>query len=183
MSDYFLGEIRLFPYNRIPADWHICDGSILQVQGNQALYSLIGNAFGGTGPTTFALPDLRGRTMISLGGTNQNVYTQVGQSGGSETTTLTLAQLPAHTHTMMAATTPATVAQARNAYYAAPTAPPTLPNPPAPPTVYGSASTTLTALNPNAMTTLGGGQPHENRQPYMALVACIATVGIYPPRD
>ena len=106
--DPFLGEIRIFPFGFAPEGWLPCEGQELQVSQNQALWSLLGNAYGGNAPTTFKLPDLRGRTPMGQGQHNGNSYA-MGNAVGSQTVTLTTDQLPQHTHMMMALSTPATL--------------------------------------------------------------------------
>lgn len=189
MSDYFIGEIRLFPYNRIPAGWHLCDGTVMQIQGNQALYSLIGTYYGGDGQTTFKLPDLRGRVPFGQGVvTRNNTVINVGNSGGANTVQLTTTQIPAHTHTVQGATVAGTSASAGSSYSAV-VSKPTAGNPPADtpaaPPLYIPApapSGTAVQLNSFSVGTTGGNQGHENRQRFLALNYCIATSGIYPTR-
>lgn len=182
MAEYYIGEIRLFPYNRIPDGWHACDGALLPIQQNMALYSLLGTTFGGDGKINFALPDLRGRTIIGAYGLNQNVPTQVGGKGGSEITTLTLAQIPPHTHTLQGSSTKSATTNPTSAYFAVPAAPATVQNPPAIQPLYSTTAPTPVALNPNIIQSTGGNLPHENRQPYIALLYCVCIKGYYPQR-
>ncbi|MBP2312715.1 phage tail protein [Azospirillum soli] len=183
MAEAYIGEIRLFPYNNIPSGWHVCDGSLLTVQQNVALFSLLSTSFGGDGRTNFALPDLRGRTIIGAYGVNQNVATQVGGKGGTETVTLTQTQMPVHNHTLQGSSSNAGTANPTNGYFAVPTAPSTLTNPPATPPIYSPATTPQVALNSNIIQPAGGNQPHENRQPFIALQYCICVSGYYPQRS
>ena len=175
MSDAFVGEIRLFSYTIIPRGWLLCNGAVMQIQPNAALYSLLGTQFGGDGKTTFALPDLRSRTPIG----GQYYYSQ-GKAGGSETVALTLSQVVPHTHTVIVSSQPGTSAGgtdeflAQNATGAAGT-PEFL--------VYAPLDTAKsTTLLPNTVQSTGGGAGHENRQPSLALSYCICTEGYYPPR-
>ena len=172
MSQPFLGEIRLFPYNFAPRGWAFCNGQLLAIAQNTALFSLLGTTYGGNGQTTFALPDLRGRVPISSGqGTGLSNY-DLGQVGGAESFTLLATQLPAHNH---------------------PVAPPCStddPNAGSPknnfPATVGTAiySTTSNAsMGAGTTGTTGGGQPVPNIQPYLTLNYCIALQGIFPARN
>lgn len=181
MSESYVGEIRLFPFRKVPSGWAVCDGSLLPINANQALYSLIGTSFGGDGKANFALPNLQGRTIVGASGTS-GVPPQVGGTGGTETVALTVAQMPAHAHPVMGAPSNGTTASAAGAFMATPVAPASLANPPPPPSLYGTGGSSLQALNAGAVGPAGGGTPHENRQPYLALVHCICTQGIYPSR-
>lgn len=182
----FLGEIKLYPYSRIPTGWHICDGSILQVAQYQALYSLLQNTYGGTAPTTFALPDLRGRTAMHC--VSGNPVTKPGGQGyaaGEETVTLTLAQTPVHTHAFNATNSSGTAIAIMNNFPAAPIPPA---NPPANAPqglLYGlpQQQSQVVTIATQSIAEQGGGQPHTNLQPYLALVYCIAVQGIYPPHQ
>lgn len=163
MAEPFLSEIRLMSFNFPPKGWALCNGQFLPINQNQGLFSLLGTTYGGNGQTTFALPDLRGRVPIHMG----NGFT-MGQAGGQDSHTVTPGELPAHTHAVRASTaaTGGTVSPAgaylggaNNAYRS------------------GPASTTL---HPGSVTSLGGGQAHENRQPFLTVSFCIALQGIFP---
>jgi microcystin-dependent protein len=162
MSEPFLGELRLMSFNFAPQGWAPCNGQQLPINQNQALFALLGTMYGGNGQTTFALPDLRGRAPIHVGQWIQ------GMAVGAEFHTLTLQQLPAHTHTHAAHTgdagqpVPATLAAVPNGY---------------------AAPADLTTLHPASITNVGGSQPHENRPPSMAAFWCIALTGIFPSRE
>ncbi|MBB6735255.1 phage tail protein [Cohnella zeiphila] len=162
MSTPYLGEVRLFPYVRIPSGWTPCEGQVLQILDNRALFFVIGSAYGGDGHTTFALPDLRGRVPIHAG----MAFTP-GTSGGEASHTLLVNEMPAHTHQASASSDPATTADPANAAWAQAYSP------------YAEAML-LTPMNPGAISQAGGGQAHENMQPYLALVYCMATTGNYP---
>ena len=162
MAEPFLSEIRIFSINYAPKAWALCNGQFLPINQNQPLFSLLGTTFGGNGQTTFALPDLRVRVPIHVGSGHT-----LGESGGQAAHTVTIAELPTHTHTLNAssanATTPipgGNLLAAANNLYAAPT--------------------NLTALEPSSVGSIGGSQPHENRQPFLALSFCIALQGIFP---
>ena len=173
--DPFIGEIRLFAGNFAPKGWAFCDGSLLPIQQNTALYSLLGITYGGDGKTTFALPDLRGKAPIHRGaGPGLSNY-QLGQSGGSSTVTLTQAQIPSHTHQPKAnssvnATNPEGGLWGSTQRVLGGI------------TAYGP-STGLAPMNAAAIIPAGGSQPHNNMQPYLGLNFIIALEGIFPPRS
>ena len=171
MSEPFLAEVRMVGFNFAPRGWAFCDGQILPINQNQSLYSLLGTTYGGDGRTSFALPDMRGRTPIHVGRSNGGQDHLLGQKSGEETHTLSGAEMPQHTH----------VAQATN-------------NPSADdnPTgkVLGQASLPLYAAynSPNTMgsgmvANVGGGQAHDNMQPYLVVNFCIALQGLFPSRN
>lgn len=176
--DPFLAEIRIFPFNFPPKGWAFCDGQVLPVQQNTALFSLIGTTYGGNGVTTFALPDLQGQVPIHAGqGPGLSDFVP-GERTGSETVALVPNQLPGHSHTLnaenpaisgadqSAPSTTSVLAQSSGGFaYAA------------------SAATAPVAMNPSAVSSLGGGQPHNNVQPYLTLNFCIALQGIFPARS
>jgi microcystin-dependent protein len=171
MSDPFLGEIRLLPYDFAPLGWALCDGSVLSIAQNTALFSLLGTTYGGDGRTTFALPDLRGRVAVSSGqgpGLSDHL---LGQVGGDETVTLATDELPAHSH--------AVAAHRTRGSHASPNG--RVPGHSSSGTVYADASDG-TQMSAHTIAATGGGQPHDNLQPYLALNYCIATEGIYPSR-
>lgn len=179
MSDYFIGEIRLFAGSYAPADWNMCDGTLLQIQTYPALYSLIGTTYGGDGVNTFALPDLRGRIPIGQGqGTGLSVRV-TGQIGGAEAVPLTAAQAPVHTHAFLTAGTPATTPTMGTSVMMANTA-----SPVAQYLKGGLGTAAGTAVNPVAatITSNGGGLPHPNMMPTATLTYIIALKGIYPMR-
>lgn len=190
MSDYFVGEIRAFGCNFAPKGWALCNGASLPIQQNAALYALIGQQFGGSGNVSFKLPDLRSRTPAA---TAYPVTTRIptgnqGAVGGTESITLTTANMIAHTHDVVATTslgtapTPATNDNLNGFYPAQPKGSTQMPTPVP---IYVQVSTTTpadTALHPSALDAAGTGAAHENRQPYIALNFCIALSGIFPPR-
>lgn len=160
--DPFLGEIRPFAFGLIPRGWAACDGQVLGIQQNQALFSLLGTTYGGNGTTTFGLPDLRGRTGLHFGPNHPE-----GQVAGEENHTLTIQEMPGHTHAVFGSTEgPSTLSpvgavwatRAENAYNL---------------TADGNMSAA-------AIATAGTSQAHSNMQPYCAVNFCIALVGIYP---
>jgi microcystin-dependent protein len=166
MSEPFLGELRLFPYNFAPRGWAFCQGQILAIAQNTALFSLLGTTFGGNGQTTFALPDLRGRVAVSSGqGPGLSPY-DLGQSGGTESVTLTSNEMPQHAHTIGGTNSASTGSRPGGKVNAA----------------GGAYSDTSDApMQPTGGT--GGSQPHGNVQPYLTLNYCIALEGIFPSRN
>lgn len=182
MSDGWVGEMRIFPYAKIPKGWHLCDGTLLNIRSNTVLFSLIGTQYGGDGTTTFALPDLRGRVPLHRNLTDPSCA-KLGQTGGAEAVTLTTQQLPQHNHTVSAFSATGQIANpADNIPAAVPAS--AAPGAPPPPLVYGTpTATSLVTLNPGSLLATGTGQAHENRQPTMALQWCICTTGSYPQRE
>lgn len=175
MSEPFIGEIRLLAIAWAPKGWALCDGSLLPITPNQALYSLLGTQFGGDGRTTFGLPDLRGRVPLGTVYPGQNQGKQY--AGGGETVTLNEAQVPVHNHMLQAIAEAGNKANPADNFYAkvTPVAPAT-----APVNIYGAATTTV-ALDTGTLSSVGGGT-HDNMQPFLVLNYCIATQGYYPSR-
>jgi len=175
--DPFLGEIRMIGFNFAPNGWAFCNGQVIQIVQNTALYSLLGNIYGGNGTTTFCLPNLQGRVPMHFGTGPGLTARQRSQTGGSATATLSINQLPIHNHTPMGAvgndaagpdgTTWGTLEAGRE-----------------PPPAYYDGTPNVT-MNPNAMEEAGSQSPnpHNNLQPYLAVNFVIATSGLYPTRD
>ncbi|MUT64595.1 phage tail protein [Paenibacillus sp. NEAU-GSW1] len=164
MSDYFLGEIRAFPYSRgVPKGWMECKGQLLPISTNSALFSLLGVMYGGNGTINFALPNLQGRAVI------HGMNPLPGKPGGEEMHTLTVDEMPAHTH-------------AAKAGQAVSTTDPTN-------AVWGKSSINnygqyaSATMSTDSLNNSGSSQPHNNMQPYLAVRYCIAIAGIYPPRN
>ena len=167
MSEPFIGEIILFAGNFAPRGWALCNGQILAISQNTALFSILGTTYGGNGQTTFALPDLRGRVPVHPGqGPGLSPY-DLGQAGGTETVTLNVAEMPQHTHPQPATNGEQTTNRPNGAL-------------PARGGVYAQTSdgSTLTPPSP-----VGGSQPHNNIQPYLGLNYIIALEGIFPSRN
>jgi microcystin-dependent protein len=168
MAEPFLSEIRIFGIDFAPKGWALCNGQFLPINQNQALFALLGTMFGGNGQTTFALPDLRARVPISEGD-----GFQLATSGGQAAHTLSIAEMPTHVHTLVASnkvgnsTNPNTAGTGH--VFAQD-----------PGNVYTASTANLTALNAGSVGNAGGSQPHENRQPYLALTFCIALQGLFP---
>lgn len=182
--DVFLGEIRLMAFAFPPKGWALCDGQLLPINQNAALFSLLGTRYGGNGQTTFGLPDLRGRVASSMGaGPGLSNYV-VGQTAGSETVTLTLANLPAHTHQVYATTAPASAGTAGSQPSSNATlAVASLTANGATVPVNRYAATPNTTMASTVLEATGGSQPHSNVQPFLVMSYCIATTGIFPSRQ
>lgn len=170
MDQPFLSEIQIFAFNFAPRGWAMCNGQILSIAQNTALFSLLGTTYGGNGQTTFALPDARGRVVLHAG-SHQGTYT-LGQRSGSETVTLIQSQMPQHVHGIAA-----TTATASETY-------------PAPTNMWASgaaepsfAASANGVMASTAVGLAGGSQPHQNRSPYLAMNICIALEGIFPSRN
>ncbi|MDR3539659.1 MAG: tail fiber protein [Desulfosporosinus sp.] len=177
-ADPFLGEIDLVPYTYAPAGWAFCEGQILPINQNSALFALIGTTYGGNGQTTFALPDLRGRVPMGVGqGPNLSNYI-LGQTGGTESVTLTNNNIPMHTNVINATTSPGTTATpGSNENLAQPTTPDRQEI-----DIYAS-NPVNTSLAPNSVgSSSGGSQPISIQQPYLGLHYIIALQGIFPSR-
>lgn len=177
MTDYYIGEIRLVAFNYAPVNFHDCDGTLLPINQNQALFAVLGTTYGGDGVNTFALPDLRSRVPVGLGQLPGGGTYAAGGKGGTETVALTIANTPAHTHTALVSNQPATTGT------------------PSPAVVQGSVASNFLYVNESQAGTTGqmsaatvvsgggGGSPHENRQPSVALRYIIALNGIFPSQN
>ena len=162
MAEPFLSEIRVMSFNFPPKGWALCNGQLLPINQNQGLFSLLGTTFGGDGRVNFGLPDLRGRTPIHVGSGHT-----LGERGGEQAHTLSIAELPEHTHVVNASTTATgTVAIPTNAYLA-------------PVNNMYHSPTGLVAMNAASVTNVGGSQAHLNMQPFLTLSFCIALQGIF----
>ena len=164
MSEAFLGEIKMVSFNFPPKGWALCNGQTLPINQNQALFSLLGTMYGGNGQTTFALPDLRGSSPVHMG----SGLTQGGK-GGEAAHTLILSEMPAHTHVAQASSLAPTQGTPANGVWAA------LPG------SYSSKSDGM--MNQTLDAPAGGGQPHENTQPYLVVNFIIALIGVFPSRN
>ncbi len=172
MADPFVAEIRIFPFNFAPTGWAWCDGQLLPLSQNTALFSLLGTTYGGNGKSNFALPDLQGRSPMHPGqGPGLSLH-DLGETGGSETVTLLESEMPAHNHTVRLdgvnpgeAVTPINhlIARTTNVMYSTTVAPQVM-------------------MAAEALAPAGGDQPHNNLQPYLTFYFCIALQGVFPPR-
>lgn len=171
--DPFLGEIRMFAGNYAPQGWALCDGRILQIAQNQALFSILGTTYGGDGRSTFALPDLRGRVPVNAGNGPGRTARPFGSSGGAETVTLTANQMPNHTHPAMGSSNAASQYSPAGQVWANETS--------GTAAVYNN--TPNTAMHAQAIGATGGNQPHENMPPFLCVNFIIALEGIYPSRS
>ena len=179
MSNPYLGEIRMFAGNFPPQGWAFCNGQLLSISVDDTLFSLIGTTYGGDGQSTFAVPDLRGRVPIHQGNSQGQSYF-LGQSGGTETVTLSASQLPSHTHLMSAsAAAPAAVP----AGGLDPSMMPLVPASATPkPKMYADPGA-MVSMAPGAIGAAGGAQPHNNMAPSLGLHFIIALVGVYPSQN
>lgn len=162
MAEPFLSEIRIMSFVFAPKGWALCNGQLLPINQNQGLFSLLGTTFGGDGRVNFALPDLRGRAPIHVGSGHT-----LGERGGEQAHTLSIAEVPTHTHVFNAANTPATTNVPANGILAVVN------------NAYAPAAN-LEAMSPTAVTNVGGSQAHLNMQPFLTLSFCIALQGIFP---
>lgn len=172
MSEPFIGEIRILPYGYAPVNWAYCDGSLLSIAQHTALFAVIGITYGGDGRTTFGLPNLIGKVPL---GTDFSQY-RLGASGGSAQVTLTLDQLPTHTHQMMASSSTSDTSLCENNRMLGKIA--GRGN-----KIYSENTEPLVNLNSRSLSSVGGTKAHENRQPFLAINFCIALEGVYPPRS
>lgn len=173
-SDPYLGQIAFVPYNFVPKNWAECNGQLLPIAQNQALFSLLGTTYGGNGTTTFALPDMRGRVLVHNGQApgGPTTYT-MGQIGGTESVTLTVTQMPAHSHTVNAVTTEGNQNLPTNSI-------------PADTKLldkeYSDAAANTT-MKSTMINSTGGNQAHENRPPFITLKCIISLVGVFPSQN
>ena len=163
MSEPFLSEIRIFSFPFAPKGWTLCNGQLLPINSNQPLFSLLGTTYGGDGRVNFGLPNLQARVPISM-----NAGFVLGELGGEQSHTLTIAEIPLHTHTWNCSNS--------NANIGAPTG--TLQGSTTP--EYDTSTSSLVAMRANALGNVGGSQAHVNMQPYLVLNMCIALQGIFP---
>lgn len=176
MADPFVAEIRIFPFNFAPRGWATCDGQILPLSQNTALFSLLGTTYGGNGQSTFALPDLQGRAAIHPGQGPGLSDRFLGESAGSETVTLLQSEIPSHTHGLQAST----AASDEEGVKAPGGNAPGQMQPSA--RMYAPANN-LQPMNPSALAPAGGDQPHNNMMPSLVFHFCIALQGVFPPRS
>jgi microcystin-dependent protein len=165
MAEPFLSELRIVSFGFAPKGWALCNGQLLPINQNQALFSLLGTTYGGNGQTNFALPNLQAKVPIHVG----NGHT-LGQTGGENAHTLTMAELPAHTHSIKASSSPGdSVIPTNTTILGSPLN-----------ATYRAPDQALAALAPGSLSNIGGSQPHLNDQPFLVLSICIALQGIFP---
>ena len=175
MADPLVAEIRIFPFNFAPKGWAFCDGQLIPLSQNTALFALLGTTYGGHGKTNFALPDLQGRAPMHPGqGPGLSLH-DLGETGGSETVTLLESEIPAHPHSMSANAFPANLQAPSATRSLAESAGGIAYKPPA-----GATTTTMAS---ESVPPAGGGLPHNNLQPYLTCYFCIALQGVFPPRS
>lgn len=171
MSEQYLSEIRIFAFNYAPKGWALCNGQLLSIQQNAALFSLLGTTYGGNGTTNFQLPNLQGCVPLHTGTSPNGIGYTLGQQAGEANVTLTQSQIPQHTHTVNASTTSdANVPSAAVVPGGAGV------------NAYGGPAGGAT-MNPGIVGLAGGSQPHSNLQPYLVVNFCIALTGIFPSRN
>jgi microcystin-dependent protein len=177
MADPFVGEIRAFGFNFAPQGWAMCNGQILSIAQNTALFSLLGTFYGGDGKSNFALPNLEGQVPIHQGqGAGLSDYV-LGEQGGVDSVTLLSTEMPSHSHNALAVAAKGTSAEPTGGFWAeAAAARGSVPS-------YSDQTTSPVALNPAAIGTAGGSQAHENRPPLLVVNFCIALQGVYPARN
>ncbi len=173
MADPFVAEIRIFPFNFAPKGWAFCNGQLLPISQNTALFALLGTVYGGDGKSTFALPDLEGSAAMHPGQGQGLSLRDLGEIGGAETVTLLVSEMPIHTHSIQTAVTLANV------------------NSPSSEVVLGRSNggnayqtniANFAVMAPQALAPAGGSLPHNNMQPYLTLNFCIALQGVFPQR-
>lgn len=173
MSEPFIAEIRMVGFNFAPRGWAFCDGQLLPINQNQPLYSLIGTIYGGDGRSTFALPDLRGRTPIHTGQSNGGPDRQEGEKDGTETQDLSIAEMPNHDHVVQASAMAANELVVDGNILATPVIG----------DAYRDAIGQETTLGTGTIANFGNGQGHDNMMPWIVLNFCIALQGLFPPRS
>jgi len=171
MSEPFLAEVRIVGFNFAPRGWAFCDGQILPINQNQSLYSLLGTTYGGDGRTSFGLPDMRGRVPIHVGRSNGGGDHREGQKSGEETHTLSAAEMPQHDHVAQATSVTGNTPVPTGHVLAE-----------TPSRIYNDP-TNLTSLRSGTVANVGGGQAHDNMQPYLAMNFTIALQGLFPSRN
>lgn len=171
MSSPFVGEIRMFGFNFPPNGWAFCNGQLLPISQNTALFSLLGTFYGGNGQTNFALPNLQASFVVHQGQGPGLTDRSLGEASGSASVTLTASEIPVHAHTLPVSDLPADRSNATGNYLAVP------------PDPVFAAGVANTSTSPNTLQPAGGGVPHNNLSPYLAVNFCIAMSGIFPARN
>lgn len=164
MAEPFLSEIRIMSFGFAPKGWALCNGQLLPINQNQGLFSLLGTTYGGDGRVNFGLPDLQGRTPIHMGSSHT-----LGERGGEQSHTLSISEIPTHTHTLNGTSSTGTLIIAAGNLLGA-----------SPSQMYQAPDNNLVAMNPASIPNIGGSQAHLNMQPFLILNFCIALQGIFP---
>ncbi len=172
MSEPYVGEIRMAGFNFAPQGWARCDGSLMSISENEMLFYVLGTTYGGDGQTTFALPDFRGRVPLHQGQSAGNAWRTHGESGGSEAVTLSAAQLPVHTHALVANASGVRTASPSGNFLGSGEA-----------DLYNHGGGSTVTLAGGTLTAAGGGQPHANLQPFLCINFIIALYGIFPTQN
>ena len=173
MADPFLAEIRIFPFSFAPKGWAFCDGQLMPLSQNTALFALLGTTYGGDGKSTFALPDLQGASPMHPGQGQGLSLRDLGEMGGTDSVTLLVSEIPAHSHTANALGVVSTTAAPSNQTALARSVNGS---------AYAAGGGALVQLAPEALPVAGGSLPHNNLQPYLTLSFCIALQGVFPAR-
>ncbi len=172
MADPFVAEIRIFPFNFAPKGWAWCNGQLLPISQNTALFSLLGTTYGGDGKSTFALPNLQGSAAMHPGQGQGLTLRDLGEVGGSETVALQTSEMPAHTHALSSTNEDGNNISPGGRYFGRGNA------------LYRNPSSqTLVPMAPQMLAPTGGDLPHNNMQPYLTMSFCIALQGVFPPRS
>lgn len=173
MAQPYIGEIRMFAGNFAPAGWSFCDGQLVPISQNDALFILIGTTYGGDGESTFALPNLQSRIPLHMGTGPDGVTYQLGETGGVESVTLTTQQIPNHTHTLIGTSNPATETGPGGNLFGISAQ-----------VEYGTTGLSAdTAMNAAAISPVGGSQPHENCAPFLCINYIISLFGLFPRQN
>jgi microcystin-dependent protein len=175
MADTFVAEVRIFPFNFPPRGWAFCDGQLMPISQNTALFSLLGTTYGGDGKSTFALPDLQGRAALQPGQGPGLSFRDLGEQSGTETVTLLVTEMPAHTHVVNAKASGGT-ASPTGFVWGTSNAQKLAAN------FYAPAAAAPVNMNAGALSAAGSGFPHNNMMPYLTLNFCIAMQGVFPQR-
>jgi microcystin-dependent protein len=169
MAQPYIGEIRMFAGSFAPAGWSFCNGQLMPISQNDAMYIVIGTMYGGDGESTFALPNLQSRVPMHMGNGPDGVTYQIAEAAGVESVTLTTQQIPSHTHALLGSSTAATLTSPSSNVVGTSAQ-----------VDYLTVSTATLAMNANSITPVGGSQPHSNLQPFLVISFIISLFGLFP---